>query len=105
MSTWITRIVLRNHLPAMRCDRFYIGVLLTNARMLLHEGWSVDIIEPALIWLRRENTRGAHIFVRPHGTHRLSLIDDLSADAITGMKKIGFWPALVVETSAANFQV
>jgi len=31
--------------------------------------------------------------------------DDLSADAIAGMKEIGFWPALIVETSTQNFQV
>jgi hypothetical protein len=73
--------------------------------MILRDGWSGDQTIAALNWLRRENARGAHIFVRPHGVHRLSLTDDLSADAIAGMKEIGFWPALVVETSPQNFQV
>jgi hypothetical protein len=49
-------------------------------------------IGAALKWLRRENARGAHIFVRPHGAHGLSLIDDLDADAIGSMKEVGISP-------------
>lgn len=89
----------------MRCSLFNIGVLRSNAHMILRDGWSGDQTIDALNWLQRENARGAHIFVRPHGVHRLSLTDDLSADAIARMKEIGFWPALIVETSPANFQV
>jgi len=105
MSAWITRIAVRKQLTAMSCSLFDIGVLRSNAHMILRDGWSGDQTIAALNWLRRENARGAHIFVRPHGVHRLSLTDDLSADAIAGMKEIGFWPALVVETSPQNFQV
>jgi hypothetical protein len=72
--------------------------------MLLRSGWSAKHIDAVIGWLRRENARGAHIFVRPHGTHALSLIDDLSADAIAAMKASGFQPSLVVETSPHNFQ-
>lgn len=42
--------------------------------------------------------------MRPHGVHELSLIDDLSRGAIRRMRKSGFQPALVVETSPGNFQ-
>ena len=49
--------------------------------------------------------RGAQIFVRPHGTHVLSLVDDLSAETIQRMTYAGFQPAAVVETSPGNFQV
>ena len=73
--------------------------------MLLRSGWSADQIDAALAWLRRENARGAQIFVRPHGAHALSLVDDLSAEAITRMTDDGFQPAVVVETSPGNFQV
>lgn len=48
--------------------------------------------------------RGAHIFVRPHGIHQLTLIDDLTSAAIIEMKRCGFEPALIIETSHANFQ-
>ena len=103
MSASITRIAVANQLAAMRCDHFDIGALLQNARMLLREGWSAGQIDAALSWLRRENARGADIFVRPHGIHALSLVDDLTADAVTTMKESGFQPALIVETSPANF--
>jgi hypothetical protein len=38
------------------------------------------------------NARGAHIFVRPHGAHGLSLIGDLDTDAIGSMKGTGYQP-------------
>ena len=73
--------------------------------MLLRSGWSAAQIDAALGWLRRENARGAHIFVRPHGAHALSLIDDLNAERIDRMTDHGFQPAVVIETSPGNFQV
>jgi len=101
MSASITSIVVRKQLAAMGCDRFDIGVLLPNARMLLREGWSTDQIDAALQWLRRENARGAHIFIRPHALHGVNLIDDLASDTIARMKVSGFQPAVIVETSTA----
>ncbi len=73
--------------------------------MLLREAWTASQIEEAIHRLRRENAHGAHIFVRPHGPHALSLVDDLSVDAIARMTEAGFQPALVVETSPQNFQI
>jgi hypothetical protein len=55
-------------------------------------------------WLRLENKCGRHIYIRPKGEHNLSLVDDLTVDAVAGMKHDGFHPALVVETSPSNFQ-
>ena len=73
--------------------------------MLLRSRWSAAQIDAAVAWLRQENARGAQIFVRPHGSHALSLVDDLSADTIPRMTDAGFQPAAVVETSPCNFQV
>jgi hypothetical protein len=89
----------------MACDYFDVGVLRPDDRMLLSEAWTARQIEQAIERLRRENARGAHIFVRPHGVHALSLVDDLGVDAIARMTDNGFQPALVVETSPQNFQV
>ena len=105
MSSVITHSQVRRQLAAMACDYFDIGILRPDGRMLLREAWTVRQIEQAIQRLRRENARGAHIFVRPHGTHALSLVDDLSVDAIARMTDAGFQPALVVETSPQNFQV
>ena len=89
----------------MACDYFEIGVLRADGRMLLREGRTARQIDQEIQRLRRENARGAHIFVRPDGAHALSLVDDLGVDAITRMRDAGFGPALVVETSPQNFQV
>jgi hypothetical protein len=50
----------------MGCEILDIGVLQQDERMLLRDGWSAEKVLAALGWLRRENARGAHIFVRPH---------------------------------------
>jgi len=105
MSSDITRSQVRRQLAAMACDYFDIGILRPDGRMLLREAWTASKIQEAIHRLRRENAHGAHIFVRPHGTHALSLVDDLSVDAIAQMTNAGFQPALVVETSPQNFQV
>jgi hypothetical protein len=105
MSASVTRSVVRKQLCAMGCELFEIGVLRMDSRMLLRSGWTADQIDAALAWLRRENARGAQIFVRPHGAHALSLVDDLNAEALARMTDDGFQPAVVVETSPANFQV
>jgi hypothetical protein len=55
-------------------------------------------------WLRLENLRGRNIYIRPKGEHPLSLLDDLSFEALEQMKSEGFDPAVIVETSLGNFQ-
>ena len=104
MNASITRTAIQRQLAAMGCDAYDIGVLQTGGRMLLREGCSAGWIEHAMRWLRRENVSGAHIFVRPHGEHCLTLIDDLDASAILELKHSGCGPAVVVETSVGNFQ-
>jgi len=71
----------------------------------LDESLTAAQIYARFAWLWRENARRAHIFVRPNGLSRLTLVDDLSAIALNSMKRAGFAPALVVETSRGNFQV
>src|ERR1700677_2172752 len=105
MSSVVTRSQVRRQLATMASDCLDIGILRPDGRMLLREAWMVRQIEEAIQRLRRENARGAHIFVRPHGAHALSLVDDLSAETIARMTDAGFQPALVVETSRQNFQV
>ena len=104
MSSLITYRQVRRQLAAMACDYFEVGILRQDGRMVLREAWNATRIEQAIPSLRRENARGAHIFVRPHGAHALSLIDDLGVDAIAQMTGAGFQPAVVVETSLITFR-
>ena len=100
MSGAITHSQVRRQLVAMAGEYFDIGILRPDGRMLLREAWTVGKIEEAIQRLRRENARGAHIFVRAaNGAHAMSLVDDLAVDAIARMTDAGFESALVVETS------
>jgi hypothetical protein len=96
--------VAMDQLEAMGCKRFDIGVKRIDGAMILREGWGAKQVLKSLLWLRRENLNRGHIYVRPSGAHGLSLVDDLKAVAIAGMKAQGFEPAVVVETSPGNFQ-
>lgn len=104
MSALVTETVVIAQLRAMGCEFFDIGVLRQNGRMLLREQWTEPRILAAVPWLKHENARGAHIFVRPHGEHALSLLDDLKPVAVKRLEAEGFEPAVLVETSPHNFQ-
>src|SRR5580693_6077548 len=103
-SAVIVERLVREQLRAMGCERFDLGIRRVAGEMILREGQGAIEIEGAIKWLRHENGKGAHIYIRPAGTHSLSLVDDLSADAIEQMKAEGFEPSVVVETSPNNFQ-
>ncbi len=96
--------MIRRQLRAMGCARFDLGILPDAGDMMLREGQRTTEIEKLIKWLRHENARGAHIYIRPAGTHSLSLIDDLTVGAIDRVRAEGFEPAVVVETSPNNFQ-
>ena len=100
----VARLV-RAQLHAMGCARFDLGVRRDGGEMVLREGQDAFAVAEAVKWLRHENAKGAHVYIRPAGIHSLSLLDDLTAEAIDRMKVEGFEPAVVVETSPNNFQV
>ena len=71
---------------------------------MLPRTWDADTLLRSVPWLRHQNRDGRNIYIRPHGEHNLSLVDDLNRDAILAMKRQGFSPALVVQTSPGNYQ-
>ena len=101
---------VRLQLAAMGADVFEIGVYrpaqereTQDAQMLLRT-WDAETLMRSLPWLRFQNLEGRNIYIRPNGEHRLSLVDDLTAEAISAMKDSGFEPAVLVETSHGNYQ-
>ena len=91
---------------AMGAAAFEIGLFdprATRATMLTRE-WDLDTLLKSVRWLRLKNAEGRHIYIRPAGEHSLSLIDDINTQVIERMKAEGFSPAVVLETSAGNFQ-
>ena len=92
----------------MGSDVFEIGLFKPegngNEAIMLPRTWDVDALLRSVAWLRHQNREGWNIYIRPKGEHNLSLVDDLTGEAVAEMKRAGFAPAVVVETSQANFQ-
>jgi hypothetical protein len=104
-----TTEAVTRQIAAMGCEVFEIGLLKpdtgNNERSMLPRTWDRDALLRSLAWLRHENRDGRNVYIRPKGEHDLSLVDDLSKEAVTAMKKAGFNPAVVIETSPGNYQV
>jgi len=100
---------IEKHLAAIRSPLYEIGVFFPatesqpDSKMLLR-AWDEAAVFKSVPWLRAKNAEGAAIYVRPQGEHAYSLVDDLNAEAVARMRAEQFTPAVVVETSPANFQ-
>jgi hypothetical protein len=57
-----------------------------------------------LALLKYRNVRGSHIYIRPSGEHRFTVLDDLNETSLARLTADGFIPCAVVETCAGNFQ-
>ena len=103
-----TILAIQFQLTAMAADLFEIGLFNPDPgpkeAVMIPRVWGAETILKSMPWLRLQNRDGRNIYVRPKGEHHLSLVDDLTKDALSLMKAGGFNPALVVETSPNNFQ-
>ena len=99
-----TQAAVHKQVHAMGCERFEVGVFDASSERMIPRVWDKETVLKSIAWLRFENLKGRNIYIRPAGEHHLSLLDDLKAAAIQRMKKEGFAPAFVVETSPGNFQ-
>lgn len=99
-----TQEAVRKQMAAMVAGTFEVGIFDSDTERMILRTWNEEALFKSIAWLRFENLKGRNIYIRPAGTHSLSLVDDLTADSIARMKREGFAPALVVETSPRNFQ-
>jgi hypothetical protein len=95
----------------MGCEVYEIGLFKPHTPdsdprepEMLSRTWDRATLIKSVPWLRYQNSQGRNIYIRPKGEHHLSMVDDLTADAIKRMNAAGYSPALVVETSPGNFQ-
>ena len=99
---------VQSQIQAMGAELFEVGLFKPDANgrhpEMLPRVWDCESLLRSIGWLRHENREGRNIFIRPNGEHNLSLVDDLKASAIAAMRRNGFTPAIVVETSPGNFQ-
>ncbi len=104
-----TTEAVRRQIAAMGVPVFEVGLYKTDATgggeaSMIPRTWDVEALVRSIPWLRFQNAHGRNIYVRPKGEHNLSLVDDLTAEAVQRMKASGFCSAAIVETSPGNFQ-
>ncbi len=103
-----TRGAVEQQVAAMGSELFEVGLYNPNAgagkSVMIPRVWDAETIVNSVPWLRHQNCEGRNIYIRPKGEHDLSMVDDLTADSVSAMKKAGFDPAVIVETSAGNYQ-
>lgn len=106
-----TQVAVEQQINAMGCEVYEIGLFKphtsgsgTREPEMLPRTWDSVTLLKSVPWLRYQNSQGRNIYIRPSGEHRLSMIDDLTADAVKRLRVEGFTPSLVVETSPGNFQ-
>jgi RepB DNA-primase from phage plasmid len=97
-------ISVRNMLTAVEAPLYDIGVLSDRGMLPGLDSIPAAAVLDRLSLLKYRNARGSHIYVRPSGEHRFTVLDDLNEATLARLSSDGFSPCAVVETSAGNFQ-
>jgi hypothetical protein len=98
-------MTVRNMLAALQAPLYDIGVLSDRGMLPGLDGITAALVLERLPLLKHRNAHGSHIYIRPSGEHRLTVLDDLNQTTLARLVADGLHPCAVVETSAANFQV
>jgi hypothetical protein len=99
-----TESTVRNMLTAIEAPLYDIGVLSDRGMLPGLDGIPATAVLDRLSLLKYRNARGSHIYVRPSGEHRFTVLDDLNETTLARLSADGFNPCAVVATSAGNFQ-
>jgi hypothetical protein len=99
-----TLIAVRNMLAALDAPAYDIGILSDRGMLPGLSDLPDHLVISRLPLLKAHNSRGAHIYVRPSGAHRFTVLDDLNQSSIDRLTADDLEPCAVVETSAGNFQ-
>jgi hypothetical protein len=100
---WIQSSVA-NILAAVDAPLYDLGVLSPRGMLPGLNSIPTAAVLDRLSLLKRHNHRGAHIYFRPSGEHRFTVLDDLDQSALTRPSADGFNPCAVIQTSRGNFQ-
>jgi RepB DNA-primase from phage plasmid len=99
-----TLIAVHNTLAAIHAPAYDIGVLTDRGMLPGLANLSAANVLSRIPLLRAHNAKGAHIYIRPSGEHRFTVLDDLSQESVIRLTTDGYEPCAVVETSPGNFQ-
>lgn len=99
-----TEQAVRNALAAVDAPCFDIGILSERGMFPRMDALTASQCITRIPYLKFRNAHGAHIYFRPSGERRFTLLDDLSPMALEELSANGFEPCVAVETSPGNFQ-
>ena len=99
-----TLIAVENLLGALDAPAYDIGILSARGMLPNQSSLSPTSVLSRLSLLKAHNARGAHIYIRPAGEHRFTVLDDLNQESIARLSAEGYEPCALVETSSGNFQ-
>jgi hypothetical protein len=97
-------ITVRKMLTAIEAPLYDVGVLSHRGMLPGLDSIPAKEVQKRLSLLKYRNARGSHIYIRPSGEHRYTVLDDLNETTLARLSTDGFTPCAVVETSAGNFQ-
>jgi hypothetical protein len=93
-----TLIAVEQQIAAMGCEVYEIGLFKPHTPdsdprepEMLPRTWDRATLIKSVPWLRYQNSQGRNIYIRPKGEHHLSMVDDVTADAIKRMKAFQAW--------------
>ena len=99
-----TLIAVHNTLAAIHAPAYDIGILTDRGMLPGLANLSAANVLSRIPLLKAHNAKGAHIYIRPSGEHRFTVLDDLSQESVDRLAADGYEPCAVVETSPGNFQ-
>ena len=99
-----TLIAVHNTLAAIHTPAYDVGILTDRGMLPGLANLSAANVLSRIPLLRAHNAKGAHIYIRPSGEHRFTVLDDLSQQSVDRLAADGYEPCAVVETSPGNFQ-
>ncbi|MGA3133654.1 MAG: RepB family DNA primase [Terracidiphilus sp.] len=99
-----TQFAVERMLDSLDAQAYDLGVLSERGMLPALANLAASDVKARIPLLMAHNARGAHIYIRPAGEHRYTVLDDLSAEAVERLSADGYEPCAVVETSTGNFQ-
>ena len=99
-----TRNAVERMLAALDAPAYDLGVRSERGMLPGLANHPAQTVLARIPLLKAHNARSAHIYIRPVGEHRFTVLDDLSAEAVQRLAADGYEPCAVVETSSGNFQ-
>ncbi|HEX3552314.1 MAG TPA: relaxase/mobilization nuclease domain-containing protein [Thermoanaerobaculia bacterium] len=96
---------VKRQMEALRCDRFDLRVDTPGRRPTFHRGLSQEQITASIPQICQEMPTDARISLRPSADPGVQLLRDVAPEQIAHASRLGFQPALTVETSPGRFDV